>query len=54
MIDKPGTSFTVVQEELELEDTTGVVRIRKSKMVRQRNGQTKKDEQRPIKHYTEN
>jgi hypothetical protein len=54
MIGKPGTSLTVIQEELELEDTKGVVRIRKSKTFRQRNGQAKKDKQRPTKHYTEN
>jgi len=54
MIGKHGTSLTVIQEELELEDTKEVVRIRKSKTVRQRNGQTKQDKQRPTKHYTEN
>jgi len=34
------------------EDTKWVIRIRKSKMDRQHNGQKKKDKQRSIKHYT--
>jgi hypothetical protein len=34
----------------EFEDTNGVIRIRKSKKDKQRNGQKKKDKQRSIKH----
>ena len=41
------------QEQLnqeDLEDIKGVIRIRKSKIDRQRNGQKKKDKQRSTKH----
>ena len=37
-----------------IEDTKGVISIRKSKTDRQLNGHTKKDKQRSTKHYTEN
>ena len=39
-------------ERKEFEDTTGVIRIRKSKKDIQNNDQKKKDKQRPTKHYT--
>jgi hypothetical protein len=37
-------------DDKELEDTNGVIRIRKSKKDEQHNGQKKKDKQRSIKH----
>jgi hypothetical protein len=43
----------VCQEQLnqeDLEDIKGVIRIRKSKIDRQRNGQKKKDKQRSTKY----
>ena len=43
-------SNKTIQEEIE--DTKGVIRIRKSKKNRRHNGQ--KDKQRSTKHYTEN
>jgi len=43
-------SNKTIQEEIE--DTKGVIRIRKLKKNRQHNGQ--KDKQRSTKHYTEN
>ena len=49
-------SFSVHQskvERKEFEDTTEVIRIRKSKKDIQNNDQKKKDKQRSTKHYTE-
>ena len=48
-------SFSVHQskvERKEFEDTTEVIRIRKSKKDIQNNDQKKKDKQRSTKHYT--
>ena len=36
------------------EDTTGIIRSRKSKKGRQHNSQKEKDKQQPTQHHTEN
>ena len=44
--------YAVNAQKEELEDTKGVIRIRKQKNDRQHNGQKKKDKQQSTKHYT--
>jgi len=46
---RPIMAMYILEEEVE--DTKGVIKIRKSKKDRQHNGQKKKDKQRSTKHY---